>query len=107
VAGWRGWTVFVLTRTSWHRSFGDGSNNTNLADSAAVIVASSATLHLKYSDANSVNALSFAGMARHLGVYSVANSRSITGPVTDYTTWTTFHHITGGQCGDDSNSLTN
>jgi hypothetical protein len=97
----------VLTRTSWHRSFGDGSNNTNLADSAAIIVASSATLHLKYSDAYSVNALSFAGMARHLGVYSVANSRSITGPVTDYTTWTTFHHITGGQCGDDSNSLTN
>jgi hypothetical protein len=92
VAGWRGWTVFVLTRTSWHRSFGDGSNNTNLADSAAVIIASSATFHLNYADANSVNALSFADMAHPLSAYSAANSRSITSPITDYMTWTTFHH---------------
>jgi autotransporter-associated beta strand protein len=91
-------------------SLGNGSSNTNLADSAAVIVASGATLHLNYSGTDTVNALSFAGIARPPGVYSAANSPFITGPgtltvstgpATDYDGWASFHGITGGQSGDD------
>jgi autotransporter-associated beta strand protein len=91
-------------------SLGDGTNNTNLADSAAVIIANGATLHLNYSGTDTVNALSFGGIARPPGLYSAANSSFITGPgtltvssgpATDYAGWAAFHGITGGQSGDD------
>jgi autotransporter-associated beta strand protein len=91
-------------------SIGNGTANSNLADSAAVIVASGATLHLNYSGTDTVNSLSFGGIARPPGVYSAANSpfitgpgtlTVITGPGTDYAGWEAFHAVTGGQGGDD------
>ena len=91
-------------------SLGNGASNTSLADSSSVIVASGATLHLNYSGTDTVNALSFAGIARPPGVYSAANSPFITGPgaltvstgpATDYAGWAAFHTIAGGQNGDD------
>ena len=98
-------------------SLGNGTNNTNLANSAAVIIANGATLHLNYSGSDTVNALSFAGIARPPGIYSAANSPFITGPgtltvltgpATDYAGWAAFHGITGGQVGDhDHDGLTN
>ena len=96
---------------------GDGTNNTNLADSSAVIVSGAATLHLNYSGTDTVNALSFGGIARPPGTYSAANSPFITGtgtltvstgPATDYDGWAAFHALTGGQTADeDQDGLAN
>jgi autotransporter-associated beta strand protein len=98
-------------------SLGNGASNTNLADSAAVIVAGGGTLHLNYNGTDTVNALTFAGIARPPGLYSAANSPFITGPgtltvstgpATDYAGWAAFHTVTGGQNGDDDHDgLTN
>lgn len=91
-------------------SLGNGSTNASLADAAAVRVASGATLRLNYSGTDTVNSLSFVGIARPPGVYSAANSPFITGtgtltvstgPATDYAGWAAFHTITGGQNSDD------
>lgn len=91
-------------------SLGDGSTNSNLADSAAVAVASGATLHLDFVGSDTVASLSFGGIARPPGVYSSANSPFITGPGTltvltgpesDFTGWAAFHNLTGGPSGDD------
>jgi len=91
-------------------SLGNGFSNSNLADSSSVIVASGATLHLNYSGTDTVNALSFAGIARPPGIYSSSNSPFITGPgtltvstgpATDYAGWAAFHTISGVQSGDD------
>jgi polysaccharide export outer membrane protein len=98
-------------------SLGDGSNKTNLANTAAVIVSSGAKLHLNYSGTDTVKALIFGGIARPPGIYSAANSAFITGPgtltvltgpATDYDGWAAFHGISGGQAGDDDHDgLTN
>jgi autotransporter-associated beta strand protein len=91
-------------------SLGDGTSNTNLSDSAAVIVAHGATLHLNYSGTDTVASLSFGGIARPPGVYSAANSPFITGPgtltvstgpATDYAGWAAFHGLTGAENADD------
>ena len=91
-------------------SLGNGSDNSNLADSSAVIASGGATLHLNYSGTDTVNSLSFGGIARPPGVYSAANSPFITGtgtltvstgPTSDYAGWAAFHTITGGQNSDD------
>lgn len=91
-------------------SLGNGSNNSNLADSSSVIIAYGAKLHLNYSGTDTVNALSFGGIARPPGVYSTSNSPFITGPgtltvltgpATDFIGWSEFHALTGGQSGDD------
>ena len=91
-------------------SLGDGSTHTNLADSAAVRVSHGATLHLNYSGTDTVDALSFGGIARPPGVYSGANSSFLTGsgtltvstgPATDFDGWAAFHNLTGGQNDDD------
>jgi autotransporter-associated beta strand protein len=91
-------------------SLGNGSSNSNLADSAAVNVAHGATLQLNYSGTDTVNALTFGGIARPPGVYSAANSAFITGPgtltvstgpATDYDGWAAFHNLTEDRNGDD------
>jgi autotransporter-associated beta strand protein len=91
-------------------SLGNGTTNSNLADSAAVIVASGATLHLDYSGTDTVASLSFGGIGRPPGVYSSSNSPFLTGsgtltvstgPATDYAGWESFHALTVGQTGDD------
>jgi autotransporter-associated beta strand protein len=91
-------------------SLGNGSSNAKLADSSSVSISSGATLNLNYSGTDTVNSLSFAGIARPPGVYSAANSPFITGsgtltvttgPATDYAGWATFHGVTGGPLGDD------
>ena len=91
-------------------SLGNGISNTNLANSSSITIASGATLHLNYSGTDTVNALSFAGIARPPGIYSSSNSPFITGPgtltvstgpATDYAGWADFHTISGGQNGDD------
>lgn len=96
---------------------GDGNANTNLADLSSVTVAGGAMLDLNYSGTDTVNALSFAGIARPPGIYSAANSGFITGPgtltvstgpATDYAGWAAFHALTGGPDGDDDHDgLTN
>ncbi len=95
---------------------GNGSSNTNLADSAAVIIAGAGTLHLNYNGTDTVSALSFAGIARPPGVYSAGNSSFITGPgtltvlagpTTDFDGWAAFHGITAGQNGDDDHDGVN
>jgi autotransporter-associated beta strand protein len=98
-------------------SLGNGTNNTSLANTASVIVASGATLHLNYSGTDTVNALSYGGIPRPAGIYSAANSSFITGtgtltvltgPATDFAGWATYHTVTGGQNGDDDvDGLTN
>lgn len=98
-------------------SLGNGTSNTNLADSAAVIVSSGAGLQLNYTGTDIVNALSFGGIARPAGVYSAANSPFITGPgsltvstgpISDLAGWTTFYGISSGPSGDDDqDGLTN
>ena len=91
-------------------SLGNGTASTNLADSADVILATGAMLHLNYSGTDSVNALSVGGVAKSPGVYSASNSPFITGsgtltvltgPPSDYETWRLTHAITGGP-GDDA-----
>jgi autotransporter-associated beta strand protein len=96
---------------------GNGISNTNLADSSSVLIASGATLHLNYTGTDTVNALSFGGIARPPGVYASSNSPFITGPgtltvstgpATDYAGWAAFHTLAGGQSGDDDHDgLTN
>jgi autotransporter-associated beta strand protein len=91
-------------------SLGNGSSNAKLADSSSVNISSGATLNLNHTGTDTVNALSFAGIARPPGIYSAANSSFITGtgtltvstgPATDYDGWASFHGITGAQSGDD------
>ena len=91
-------------------SLGDGMNNTNLADTAAVILSTGAVLNLNYSGTDTVNALSVGGIAKSPGVYSTANSAFITGPGTltvttgpqsDYDMWKTANNVTGGPDDDD------
>ena len=96
---------------------GNGSSNSNLGDTSSVIVAYGATLHLDYSGTDTVNALSFGGIARPPGLYSAANSTFLTGPgtltvltgpATDYAGWAAFFGLAGGPAGDDDHDgLTN
>ena len=97
----------VLTGTL---ALGDGSSNTNLADSANVTLAADAKLHLDFTGTDTVNALSVGGVAKPPGVYSASNSDFIagtgtltvsTGPATDYDGWSVFHGLTGGPDDDD------
>jgi autotransporter-associated beta strand protein len=89
---------------------GDGNSNTNLADDAAVVVASSAMLHLDYSGTDTVSSLIFAGIARPPGVYSSANSPFITGsgsltvtngPTNVFAAWANLNHVVGTADSDD------
>ena len=58
---------------------GNGSSNSNLADSANVVIAAGATLHLDFNGTDTVNALSVGGIAQAPGVYSASNSDFIMG----------------------------
>lgn len=89
---------------------GNGSSNTNLADSADVIVATGASLHLDYSGTDTIDELTVGGIAKSPGVYSSVNSSFITGPGTltvltgpasDYDTWKTANTVSGGPASDD------
>ncbi|TAE74977.1 MAG: hypothetical protein EAZ65_02680 [Verrucomicrobia bacterium] len=89
---------------------GNGTANTNLADSANVILAAGTTLNLDYSGTDTVNALSVGGIAKSPGVYSASNSAFITGsgtltvltgPPSDYETWKAANNVTGGPNDDD------
>ena len=61
---------------------GNGSSNSNLADTSAVVIATGAKLHLDYSGTDIVNALSVGGVAMPPGIYSSSNCSFITGPGT-------------------------
>jgi autotransporter-associated beta strand protein len=63
-------------------SLGNGSSNTHLADTANLMVAAGARLHLNYSGTDTVNALTVGGIAKPPGIYSSSNSTFITGPGT-------------------------
>lgn len=91
-------------------SLGNGTANTNLADSASVILATGSTLNLNYSGTDTVNALSVGGTSKSPGIYSSANSSFITGtgtltvltgPPSDYETWKLSNNVTGSSSGDD------
>ncbi len=89
---------------------GNGSNNTNLANTADLILAAGAALHLDYSGTDTVDELTVGGIAKSPGVYSASNSPFITGPGTltvttgppsDYDTWKAASNIAGGPADDD------
>lgn len=97
-------------------SLGNGTNHSNLSDSSVVLVANGAKLRLNYIGTDTVNGLSFAGVARPPGVYSSANSPFITGtgaltvlagPASDYAGWLTFHGIKDGSADDDGDGMSN
>jgi autotransporter-associated beta strand protein len=91
---------------------GNGTSPTNLADSADVIVAAGAMLHLDYSGTDRIGGLRVDGDALSPGVYS-SSSGFITGPGTltvttgppapGYATWAGSNgfNLTGGPSGDD------
>jgi autotransporter-associated beta strand protein len=90
---------------------GNGSNNTNLADNADVIVAVGATLHLDYSGTDTIDELWLGGVHKSPGVYSSANSGGFItgtgtltvtkGPLSDYDSWKSANTLTGGPDDDD------
>ena len=90
-------------------SLGNGATNTNLADTAGVILAAAATLHLNFSGTDTIHSLSVGGIAKSPGVYSASNSPFITGPGTltvltgpsDYDSWAAANGLAGGPDDDD------
>jgi autotransporter-associated beta strand protein len=88
---------------------GNGTSNTNLANTADLILAAGAALHLDYSGADTIDELTVGGIARSPGVYSSANTTFITGPgtltvltgPTDYEVWSSVNNVTGGATSDD------
>jgi autotransporter-associated beta strand protein len=96
---------------------GNGSSNSNLADSANVLLTAAAKLHLDFNGTDTVNALSVGGVAKPPGVYSSSNSDFITGPgtltvlstqVSDYDSWKSPLNLAGGPDeDDDSDGLSN
>ena len=89
---------------------GNGSQNSSLADTADVIIASGATLDLNFSGTDTIHGLIVAGVPKPPGVYSSGNSPFITGtgtltvtngPATDYENWITSTGLTGGPQDDD------
>ena len=90
---------------------GNGTNNTSLADAAAVIVQTGATLHLDYSGTDTIAELWLGGVHKSPGVYSSANGGGfitgpgtltvLTGPPSDYDNWASANNLTGGSQGDD------
>jgi autotransporter-associated beta strand protein len=89
---------------------GDGTSHSNLADGAAVVVASGAKLHLDYSGTDTVSSLIFAGISRPPGVYTSTNSPFITGsgsltvtngPSNVFAAWASLHQVAGSANADD------
>jgi autotransporter-associated beta strand protein len=89
---------------------GNGASNTNLANTADVILDAGAALHLDYSGTDTIDELTVSGIAKSPGVYSAANSPFITGPGTltvtngppnDYNTWKSAQGVSGGENDDD------
>jgi autotransporter-associated beta strand protein len=90
---------------------GNGSNNSNLANAADVIVASGASLHLNYTGTDTIDELWLGGVRKAPGVYSSANSNGfitgtgtltvINGPPSDYASWKSANNISGDMNGDD------
>jgi len=89
---------------------GNGSSSSNLADSANVVLADGATLHLDFTGTDTVNALSVGGTGKPPGVYSALNSDFITGPgtltvlstpVSDYDIWKSPFGLVGAPDADD------
>ena len=90
---------------------GNGSSNSALADTADVIVASGATLHLDYSGTDTIDELWLGGVRRPPDVYSSSNSGGFitgggtltvsNGPASDYDTWKAANNVTGGLDDDD------
>ncbi len=93
---------------------GNGSSSTHLADSANVVVATGAMLHLDFTGTDQINALWLDGLQLPPGVYS-SSSGFITGTgtltvtsgllSTDYATWSGrgLHDLSGGPAADDDN----
>jgi autotransporter-associated beta strand protein len=95
---------------------GNGTSHSNLANTAAVVVANGATLHLNFSGTDTVASLSFDGIARPPGIYSSANSSFITGsgsltvltgPATDYAGWAALYGISSAAGDNDNDGVTN
>ena len=96
---------------------GNGTSNTNLANTADLILAAGAALHLDYSGTDTIDELTVGGIARSPGVYSAANTTFITGPGTltvttgppsDYDTWKAAFGVVGDpEDDDDHDGVTN
>lgn len=93
---------------------GNGISPTNLADTADLIVAAGAMLHLDYSSTDQINALWVDGSQLSPGVYSSTSSfitgsgtlTVTTGPASSgYATWSGSggHNLSGGPNADDDN----
>jgi autotransporter-associated beta strand protein len=80
-------------------SLGDGTTNTSLADTAAVVIGTdpTATLNLNYTGTDTVDSLTINGVAKPAGVYSSSDPSGrisgtgtltvLTGAASPYTTW--------------------
>jgi len=88
---------------------GNESQNSSLADTADVIIASGATLDLNFSGTDTIHGLIVAGVPKPPGVYSSANSPFIagtgrltvtSGPPSDYDSWASFHNLPDGPQAD-------
>ena len=90
---------------------GDGTNSTSLADSADVIVATGAVLHLDFAGTDAIDELWLGGLQKPRGVYSSINGDGCivgpgrlavtNGPPSDYDTWKATNGVAGVQSGDD------
>ena len=89
-------------------SLGNGTQNSNLADTADVFVESGATLHLNFTGTDTIDELIVAGISKPPDIYSSANSPFITGtgtltvlngPASDYRNWATSTGLTGSTAG--------
>jgi uncharacterized repeat protein (TIGR02543 family) len=96
---------------------GNGSSNTNLADSADVMIAAGAVIDLHYSGTDIIDELIVGGIAQSPGIYSSSNSSNfitgagtltvINGPPSDYEIWKTANNIAGGPADDDDSDGAN
>jgi autotransporter-associated beta strand protein len=88
---------------------GNGTSNTNLSNTADLILAEGATLHLNYTGTDTIDELTVGGVPKSPGVYSAANTTFITGTGTltvltgpsDYDAWRSANNVTGGTTSDD------
>ena len=90
---------------------GNGTNHTGLADTADLLVATGAVLHLDFAGTDTLDELWLGGVQKPRGVYSSINGGGFivgpgrlavtNGPPSDYDTWAATNGVAGTQSDDD------
>ena len=90
---------------------GNGTNHTGLADTADLVVATGAVVHLDFAGSDTLDELWLGGVLKPRGVYSSINGGGFlhgpgrlavtNGPPSDYDAWAATNHVAGAQSGDD------